>query len=90
VYVDARGVTRKALIKGAAKGMLFKAKVGNDDEVVLGGERVESLSVAPPSYLDSKSSSASAQNTGVVQDTSSYSGLNHPGAWGQSKERKEK
>jgi spartin len=37
VYVDARGVTRKALIKGAAKGMLFKAKVGNGEEVLIGG-----------------------------------------------------
>ena len=41
VYVDARGVTRKALIKGAAKGMLYKAKVGNGDEVILGGGETE-------------------------------------------------
>ena len=41
VYVDARGVTRKALIKGAAKGVLFKAKVGNGEEVIIGGGRVE-------------------------------------------------
>jgi spartin len=38
VYVDARGVTRKAVIKGALKGMVFKAKVGNGNEVLLSEE----------------------------------------------------
>jgi spartin len=38
VYVDARGVTRKAVIKGALKGMVYKAKVGNGNEVLLSEE----------------------------------------------------
>jgi spartin len=84
VYVDARGVTRKALIKGAAKGMLFKAKVGNGQEVILGGGRVESSSGPPP--YQSTDAVATAQSAGPrKEDTSGYSGLNHPGAWGPKK-----
>jgi hypothetical protein len=41
VYVDSRGVTRKALIKGVTKGVLFKAKIGNDREVIIGGGRAD-------------------------------------------------
>jgi len=85
VYVDARGVTRKALIKGAAKGMLFKAKVGNGDEVILGGERIEH-SGTPPS--NEKKSSGSINPAVGQEDTSGYSGLNHPGAWTQGQEKK--
>jgi spartin len=82
VYVDARGVTRKALIKGAAKGMLFRAKVGNGNEVILGGSPVEHLDNSPPPY-EASASSGPKQSSKLAQDedTSSYSALNHPGAW---------
>ena len=83
VYVDARGVTRKALIKGAAKGMLFKTKVGNGNEVILGGGPIDTSTTSPPPYDTITSSNAPAQPPSLVQveDTSSYSNLNHPGAW---------
>jgi spartin len=89
VYVDARGVTRKALIKGAAKGMLFKAKVGNGDEVILGGERVEQDNILQ-SASDQKTSSSSMHGMGGKEDTSAYSGLDHPGVWRQGKEKETK
>ena len=88
VYVDARGVTRKALIKGAAKGMLFKAKVGDGNEVILGGRPVDTSTASPPPPYDTKGSiNPLAQSASVVQeeDTSSYSNLNHPGAWNARK-----
>ena len=91
VYVDARGVTRKALIKGAAKGMLFRAKVGNGDEVILGGGSVDTSTDSPPPYDTKTSGNSPTQSTSLVQeeDTSSYSNLNHPGAWkaGNEKEK---
>lgn len=91
VYVDARGVTRKALIKGAAKGMLFKAKVGNGNEVILGGRPLEPSSPSPPAYEEKSSSSGPGQTRGLVreEDNSSYSSLNHPGAWKSGKEKEE-
>ena len=74
VYVDARGVTRKALIKGAAKGMLFKAKVGNgDQEVILGGGKVPQE--AP------QQSRTGDEGSGRVEGTSSYSNVSHPATW---------
>jgi hypothetical protein len=83
VYVDAHGVTRKALIKGTAKGMLFKTKVGDGNEVILGGGPLDISSVSPPPYDTKSLINPSAQPPSLVQeeDTSSYSNLNHPGAW---------
>jgi spartin len=87
VYVDARGVTRKALIKGTAKGMLFKAKVGNSNEVILGGERLESSRASSPPSYDSKRSSEVEKSMDVAQgSSSSYSGLDHPGVWTRGKD----
>jgi spartin len=80
VYVDARGVTRKALIKGAAKGMLFKAKVGNGQEVILGGGKVEDSNIPPP-YQSTDPGTSGQTFAPATEDTSSYSSLNHPGAW---------
>ena len=89
VYVDARGVTRKALIKGAAKGMLFKAKVGDTGEVILGGGRVESPNTASP---NKNTDTGDLGRLGVMSkdDTSNYSSLNHPGAWSSSNEQEKK
>jgi spartin len=89
VYVDARGVTRKALIKGAAKGMLFKAKVGNGNEVILGGGPDELSDASPPPYEAKSSTSVPTQAAAMVpgEDTTSYSSLDHPGAWKSGKER---
>ena len=87
VYVDARGVTRKALIKGAAKGMLFKAKVGNEDEVILGGDSLGE-SDAPQSQYNTKGASGGfAEESGLVQDDTLR--LNRPGTWdsGKGKEK---
>jgi len=76
VYVDARGVTRKALIKGAAKGMLFKAKVGNgDQEVLLGGGK------APME-------TGQGESQGAELDTTTYSNVSHPGTWAAKDEKK--
>jgi len=87
VYVDARGVTRKALIKGAAKGMLFKAKVGNEDEVILGGDPLRE-SDAPQSQYNTKGASGGfAQESGLVQGDTPQ--LNRPGT-GDSGKGKEK
>ena len=78
VYVDARGVTRKALIKGAAKGMLFKAKVGNgDQEVLLGGGK------AQPAPQETSGATSEGQT-----ETSGYSNINHPGVWKEKEEKK--
>lgn len=85
VYVDARGVTRKALIKGAAKGVLFKAKVGDTEEVILGGGRVESTSSSPP-YKRTESDMSPHSGEMSQTDTSTYSSLNHPGTWASNKE----
>jgi len=85
VYVDARGVTRKALIKGAAKGMLFKAKVGNGEEVILGGEKVDA-SHPPSASVEASTSSGSSDIGGRQEDTSNYSSLDHPGTWATKSE----
>jgi len=89
VYVDARGVTRKALLKGAAKGMLFKAKVGDTEEVILGGGRVESPN-ALPAYNSSEGKGFRPTSDISKTDTSSYSSLNHPGVWRSDKEQEKK
>ena len=84
VYVDARGVTRKALIKGAMKGMVFRAKVGNGEEVLLSEESNTpiALSSAPVSVVRD-SACTGEPVAGVVKKDGdgSYSNLNHPGAW---------
>jgi hypothetical protein len=75
------------LIKGTAKGMLFKAKVGNSNEVILGGERLESSRASSPPSYDSKRSSEVEKSMDVAQgSSSSYSGLDHPGVWTRGKD----
>ena len=88
VYVDARGVTRKALIKGAAKGMLFKAKVGNGNEVVLGGGGLGDSDSSEIQHNTKNASDSLPQESGLTKDDGAgYSQLDHPGTWGSDKGR---
>ena len=84
VYVDARGVTRKALIKGALKGMVFRAKVGNGEEVLLSEESnpPASSSSAPANAMKESAYTAEPVSGFVKKEVhESYSNLNHPGVW---------
>ena len=82
VYVDARGVTRKALIKGAAKGMLFKAKVGNRNEVILGSGPSGNADASTAQSEGKTMKGTLLQDSGLVQkDNAGYSQLDHPGMW---------
>jgi spartin len=92
VYVDARGVTRKALIKGAAKGVLFKAKIGNGEEVIIGGGESELMDAQYPQFNERKQFRArSVPRDGPPREDHhpSYSQLNHPGVWTSGKDKED-
>ncbi|GAA5951570.1 hypothetical protein JCM21900_000516 [Sporobolomyces salmonicolor] len=78
VYVDARGVTRRALLKSVGKGAL-KAKMADGSELYLSNENGELKQIEAAAAAASTSSPASSYPSGTslsarTQDSARYSG----------------
>ncbi|GAA5865083.1 hypothetical protein JCM1840_005733 [Sporobolomyces johnsonii] len=81
VYVDARGVTRRALLKSVGKGVL-KAKMADGSELYLTNEngelkQIEAAAAATAAASTSNSASSYSSGTSIpvrIQDGARYSG----------------
>lgn len=76
VYVDAAGVSRKALIKSVAKGMVV-GRMPNGEQLVVGGG---DGSVAPPIVGPDGGDGADANRTGSNHNPSSGKSSKYPGS----------